>query len=177
MLFNKEIMIELINRIDSNRQLDGKIWYEKILYALEPESVSPMGFSEFETYGNFCYNFYPNMYVERTLPSFRSGGLIQGRFVSDKILERLSFDQATASFEIYDCPPFPWSKLVYWYARTSKKIKTKPMPITVTIRPSTIVIIPFKHYCLLTLLLPLGIRIDVCHLVQEKLLHPIRSML
>lgn len=121
MLFNKEIMIELINRIDSNRQLDGKIWYEKILYALEPESVSPMGFSEFETYGNFCYNFYPNMYVERTLPSFRSGGLIQGRFVSDKILERLSFDQATASFEIYDCPPFPWSKLVYWYARWQRR--------------------------------------------------------
>lgn len=121
MLFNKAIMIELINRIESNSLLEGKIWYEKILYALEPESVSPMGFSEFETYGNYCLKYYSDFYVERTLPSFRGGGLIQGRFVNDRILKQLSFDQATASFEIYDRPPFPWGKLSYWYARWQRR--------------------------------------------------------
>ena len=121
MLFNKEIMVELINRIQSNDLIKGDFWYEKIIYAMEPETVSPMGFSEFETYGNYCLNYYPNLYVERTLPSFREGGLIQGRFVSDKILERLSFDQATASFEIYERPPFPWGKLSYWYARWQRR--------------------------------------------------------
>lgn len=121
MLFKKSIMIELINQIQSNLKLGGTTWYEKIVYALEPESVSPMGFSEFETYGNYCLNYYPNLYVERTLPSFRKGGLIQGRFVSNGIIEQLSFDQATASFEIYDRPPFPWNKLSYWYARWQRR--------------------------------------------------------
>lgn len=121
MMFNKTIMAELISRIQSNKQIKGRFWYEKIINALEPEYVSPMGFSEFETYGNYCLNYYPNLYVERTLPSFREGGLIQGRYVSDKILEQLSFDQATASFEIYDRPPFPWGKFAYWYARWQRR--------------------------------------------------------
>ena len=121
MMFNKVIMKELIERIQSNNQLNGENWYEKIIYAIEPETVSPMGFSEFETYGNYCLNFYSGFYEERTLPSFRAGGLIMGRFVSDKILKQLSFDQATASFEIYDYPPFPWSLLSYWYARWQRR--------------------------------------------------------
>lgn len=121
MMFNKSIMIELINRIQSNDLLQGEGWFEKIMYSLEPESVSPMGFSEFETYGNYCFNFHPGFYEERTLPSFRKGGLIQGRLISDKILEELSFDQATASFEIYDRPPFPWGIMSYWYARWQRR--------------------------------------------------------
>ena len=121
MLFKKDIMVELINTIQTNNQLEGTTWFEKIIYSMEPESVSPMGFSEFETYGNYCYNYYPSHYVERTLPSFRAGGLIQGRFVSDRILNQLSFDQATVSFEIYDRPPFPWGKISYWYARWQRR--------------------------------------------------------
>ena len=121
MLFNKSIMFDLINRIQSNNRLVGTTWYEKIIYALEPESISPMGFSEFETYGNFCLNYYPDFYVERTLPSFREGGLIQGRFVSERILKQLSFDLAIASFEMYDRPPFPWGKFSYWYARWQRR--------------------------------------------------------
>ncbi len=121
MLFNKAVMQDLINQIQSNCQIDGHMWYEKIICALVPESVSFMGFSEFETYGNFCQNIYPKLYKERTLPSFRCGALIQGRFVSDKILEQLSFDQATVSFEIYDRPPFPWGGLTYLYARWQRR--------------------------------------------------------
>lgn len=121
MMFNKLIMIEMINLIQTNKNLEGCTWYEKIIYTLEPESISPMGFSEFETYGNYCFNFHPDIYQERTLPSFRAGGLIQGRFVSDRILKQLSFDQATASFEIYDRPPFPWGQLSYLYARLQRR--------------------------------------------------------
>lgn len=121
MIFNKGIMTELIKKIQSNSQLKGETWYEKIVYALEPESVSPMGFSEFETYGSYCLNYHPDLYKERTLPTFRCGSLIQGRFVSDRILEQLSFDQAIVSFEIYDRPPFPWGKLSYWYARWQRR--------------------------------------------------------
>ncbi len=121
MMFKKSIMLELINAIQSNNIIKGNIWYEKILYALEPESVSLMGFSEFETYGNYCFNNYSGLYKERTLPSFREGGLIRGRFVTDDMLEKLSFDQTVVSFEIYDRPPFPWSELSYWYARWQRR--------------------------------------------------------
>jgi len=121
MMFKKSIVLDLLNCIQSNNRIKGKIWFEKIIYALEPESVSPMGFSEFETYGNFCFNNYSDLYMERTLPSFREGGLIRGRFVTDDILTKLSFDQAIASFEIYDRPPFPWSLLSYWYARWQRR--------------------------------------------------------
>lgn len=121
MLFCKGIMVELISRIQSNDLLKGTSWYEKIIYALEPETVSLMGFSEFETYGNYCFNYHPLVYEERMLPSFRKGGLIQGRFVSEKILEQLGFDQVTASFEIYDRPPFPWGILAYWYGRWQRR--------------------------------------------------------
>lgn len=121
MMFNKSIMMELIYRIQSNVQMEGTTWFEKIIYALEPEDVSPMGFSEFETYGNYCYNNYPGFYVERTLSSFRAGGMIQGRFVSDRVLNQLGFDQDTASFEIYDRPPFPWGVLSYMYARWQRR--------------------------------------------------------
>lgn len=121
MMFKQSIMKELINRIQSNSMLKGNNWCEKIIYALEPESVSPFGFSEFETYGNYCLNYYPDLYSERTLPSFRAGGLIQGRFVSDRILKALSFDQAIASFEAYDRPPFPWGRLAYLYSRWQRR--------------------------------------------------------
>lgn len=121
MMFNKAVMNELISRISSKQTIEGQSWYEKIVYSLEPESVSPMGFSEFETYGNYCFKYHPELYVERTLPSFRKGGLIMGRFISDKILEELSFDIATVSFEIYDRPPFPWGMLSYWYARWQRR--------------------------------------------------------
>lgn len=121
MLFNKIVMADLITQIKLNNRYMGNEWFEKIIYALEPESVSPMSFSEFETYGTFCLNRYYNLYKERTLPSFRCGGLIQGRFVSDEILKKLSFDQVTASFEIYDRPPFPWGRLSYWYARWQRR--------------------------------------------------------
>lgn len=121
MMFNKRVMLELISKIQQNMQLQGDKWFEKIVHSLEPEAISQMGFSEFETYGNYCLNYYPDLYVERTLPSFRRGGLIMGRFVTERLLKELSFDQTTASFEIYDCPPFPWGKLSYWYARWQRR--------------------------------------------------------
>lgn len=121
MMFSKAVMNELVNRIQSNNHLKGQTWFEKIVYAIEPETVSPMGFSEFETYGNYCLTYHPDLYIERMIPSLRRGGLIMGRFISDRLLEELCFDQATASFEIYDRPPFPWGKISYWYARWQRR--------------------------------------------------------
>ena len=120
MMFNKSIMCELLDTIQRSC-VDGLIWYEKILNAIVPELESANSFSEFETYGSFCKLNYPSLYVERKLPSFRRGGLIQGRFVCDDVLQKLGEDFVTSSFEIYDRPPFPWGKLCGWHEKWLKR--------------------------------------------------------
>ena len=105
MLFNKEIMKELINDI-SRSNIKGILWYEKIINASDI-SVSYNAFSEFETYGTFCVNKYPNFYIERKLNNFRHGGYIAGRLISKKRLNKLSFDLDSISLEFNHYPPYP----------------------------------------------------------------------
>lgn len=119
MMFNRKIMIEMIEQIEKSDAV-GDTWYEKILNSIVPELVSTHAFSEFETYGTYCKTFYPNIYRERQIPSFRRGGLIMGRFVSDKIIQSLASDVAIVSFEIYDRPPFPWGQFCEWYEKLLK---------------------------------------------------------
>ncbi len=114
MMFNKYIMEEIIAKIEESN-VYGEAWFEKILYSLEPEDVSTFSFSEFETYGTYCHLFHPELYVERHLNGLRRGGLIQGRFVSERILKNLAEDFDIASFEIYDRPPFPWGRICHFY--------------------------------------------------------------
>lgn len=120
MMFNKQIMEEMIAKIDSSN-VNGNVWFEKILYSLEPEDISPFSFSEFETYGTYCHLFHPELYVERHLNGLRRGGLIQGRFVSERILNSLAEDFDIASFEIYDRPPFPWGVICNIYEKWQNK--------------------------------------------------------
>lgn len=116
MMFNKDIMKEMINKIEESG-IEGEKWYEIILNSLESEHISPFSFSEFETYGTYCSVFHPDLYVERCLNGFRKGGLIQGRFVSDIILKKMAEDFDMASFEIYERPPFPWGKICEWHEK------------------------------------------------------------
>lgn len=116
MMFNRNVMREMLGKINQ-ADVKGCVWYEKIMNAVVPEIVSTDSFSEFETYGTYCKTYYPDMYVERQIPGYRLGGLIQGRFVSDRILSRLATDAYVASFEIYDRPPFPWGKICEWYEK------------------------------------------------------------
>ena len=119
MMFNKQIMCDLLEKIQES-SVGGVIWYEKVLNAIVPELESTDSFSEFETYGSFCKLNYPSHYVERTMPSFRRGGLIQGRFVCNDVLQKLGEDFVTSSFEIYDRPPFPWSYICDLYEKYLK---------------------------------------------------------
>ena len=101
MMFNKNVMKEMLGDIEKS-PIDGDSWYEKIINATNPEDVN--SFSEFETYGNFCLNHYPNMYATQVLNTFRKAGYIAGRFISDRKLNYMSFDLDTASFELGDYP-------------------------------------------------------------------------
>ena len=122
MLFNKAIMIELIQKIESST-VDGKRWFEKIINSVDKEEE--LGFSEFETYGSFCLQEHPNFYHERELSSFRIGGYIQGRLVSKKILKALSNDIDIISFEPTNTPPFPWgaiNKMYFYFLKKAERL-------------------------------------------------------
>jgi hypothetical protein len=123
MMFNKSIMQELIEKINGNQTLYGKTWFEKIIYSTNPKEQN--SFSEFETYGNYCLTNYPDLYVERLLPSFRGGGYITGRFINKRILNELKADLFTISFEIYNVPSFPWNIAHWWYIKYIKYFKYK----------------------------------------------------
>lgn len=119
MLFKKEIMLNLLAEIEKNKSVQCKNWTEQILLSVNPNEFCV--FSEFETYGNYCFNYYSDLYKERQLSSFRCGGVIMGRFISDEIIQQLSIDVYIISFELYNTPPFPWSiahKLYVWYIKS-----------------------------------------------------------
>lgn len=122
MLFNRTIMRELIQIIESSKAEGGK-WFEKIISSID--QGEKFGFSEFETYGTFCLQKYPNFYHERELSNFRLGGFIQGRLVSKSILKALSYDIDIISFEPTHIPPFPWSiinRMYYYYLKKEERI-------------------------------------------------------
>lgn len=115
MLFKRSIIKELIGRIE-NSNIQGENWIQKIINSLDL-THSPLAFSEFETYGTYCMNYYPNLYKKRYLNTFRSGGLISGRFITDKKLNVISFDTDTISLELKDFPPFPLNIIHYFYCK------------------------------------------------------------
>lgn len=105
MIFNSNIMKELINRIETNNS-KGSDWVEKILFACA--DLQEPCFSEFETYGTYVWKLHPNMYGVQKLNTFRSAGIIKGRHIDSYCLERMALDLDTASFELFDKPPFQY---------------------------------------------------------------------
>lgn len=75
MLINCNIMRELICNISNNDLLKGETFYEKIINAISENDIALSGFSEFETYGTYCVNYYPNFYVNKKWNSLREGNV------------------------------------------------------------------------------------------------------
>ena len=106
MMFSTNLVRELLQTIES-AALEGGSWFEKIIKACD--FSSPYAFSEFETYGTYVTQKYPDLYETRRLSSFRCGGFIQGRNISESKLETISFDTDIMSFEFGHEPPFPYN--------------------------------------------------------------------
>jgi hypothetical protein len=104
MLIKTNIMKQLIYQIN-NSMIDGNIWFEKIINALDVDVKN--GFSEFETYGTFCSKYYPELYSLKKLRTFRDAGLIYGRNIKKFEIDKLKKDYDTASFEFRHFPNFP----------------------------------------------------------------------
>ncbi len=100
MLFRKDLMKYLINRIESNKDFEGKTFWEKILYSIPVDLVQEGVFSEFETYGTYVALTNPMAYRLREWHSFRLGAeFFDPNTISDGDFEWLGRDFDAISFE------------------------------------------------------------------------------
>ena len=125
MMFKVSVVKEMLVAITDFSKSDGDTWVEKIMLACDFSDKRGSLFSEFETYGNYCIKYHPELYGTRQLNTFRAAGLISGRHITKKSLERLALDVSIASFEPQDAP-FPFN--ISWYMR---RVKNKLRNITV----------------------------------------------
>lgn len=100
MLMKCDIMKQLIADIESNQEIPGTRFWEKIIRAIDADKIQDGSFSEFETYGTYVCFKYQNAYRLRDWHSFRLGGeFFDPDTISDADYEWLSRDFYAISFE------------------------------------------------------------------------------
>jgi hypothetical protein len=105
MMINKQIMAEMINKIKAGSLCDGS-WVWTILEAIFESSNSHQApcsppvpeFSEYETYGNYVTNNYPEKALHRELPWLRDGSYI-GHFPTIEDLDTFANCHTFVAFE------------------------------------------------------------------------------
>lgn len=102
MIFDCRYMKELIERIEQNYSSSTKKFFEIILETINKEDICKGGFSEFETYGNYITQKYPDDVVLRKLRTFRQGSDILGANPSPNLIDWASKDFDIVSFENYE---------------------------------------------------------------------------
>lgn len=115
MVFKTSIVKEIITKIESNEEINGSTFYEKILNAIIFSQNPYKGYSEFETYGTYVSNFYPDLYSFRKSSGFRNGAKYYGLTPSDKDLYRASLKYDIISFE-------RWNTQIKTFINLQKKI-------------------------------------------------------
>ncbi len=93
MVFKKSYMTELIDAIEHSPVPGSNAW-EKITEAIDPMYIT-LGFSEFETYGTFVTEIYPDAYKKRRFRSLRRGSW----FVNEKDLTQDDIDWLKKNFD------------------------------------------------------------------------------
>ena len=100
MLFECNIMKGLITKIESNGDIPGGRFYEKIVNCISLEDIQENGFSEFETYGSYVCLASPQTYKLREWHSFRlAGEFFDPDKITDDDYEWLAHDFDAVSFE------------------------------------------------------------------------------
>lgn len=109
-IFDCECVKEMIRDIETNDNLKGDNFYEKILYAINPKDILASGFSEYETYGNYMLTYYPDKIQMRTLRTFREGVSILGKNPSYEqlIWAKKDFDIVSIEITKYRTTFFTW---------------------------------------------------------------------
>lgn len=107
MVIRTEYMRELIREVESDETLKGSAFFEKIISAIDRNSIRTTGFSEFETYANYVLVRHPDMYRIRPLRAFRFGLILTGYHLDEDMVRWLAGSRDTVSFEHF-CRPSIW---------------------------------------------------------------------
>ena len=100
MLFKKDIVLELLGRIETNSDKPGSTFWEKVLHTVGGDRMQNSAFSEYETYGTYVALKYPGAYKLREWHSFRLGAeFFDPDTISDRDYEWLGHDFTAISFE------------------------------------------------------------------------------
>ncbi len=98
MVFGRTYMEGLIEAIE-NTSLEGDRFWEKIIAAVDDDYIT-LGFSEFETYGTFVTEKFPEAYGYRQFSSFRRGSwFVKESDLTEEDMEWLSKDYDAVTFE------------------------------------------------------------------------------
>lgn len=99
MMIDVDVMTQMIRTIECNAG-DSVSFWEYIIASIK-DDISGSGFSEFETYGNYLLQYYPEKYKLRYLRTCRLGyQRYNNRIPSIEELEKSEYD--TVSFEAWD---------------------------------------------------------------------------
>ena len=90
MIIETASMKEMICKIESNSDLSGNRFFEKILYSVDEQELSASGFSEFETYGNYIACTHPDRIQLIKRHALRIGSYICGYNPSKSQLDWIS---------------------------------------------------------------------------------------
>ena len=78
MMIKTTLMKNLLETIEMNNRIPGKLFWEKILMAIDAKDMNHSGFSEYETYGSYVDTRYPNIYKHRVWHSKRDANIFLG---------------------------------------------------------------------------------------------------
>jgi len=126
MIIKTEYMKNLLNEIESNSNIPGNSFWEKIIYSIDKNEIIFSGFSEFETYGSYVDTRYPNFYRHRKWYSVRNAADFFGNIenVKENDLIWLSKDYNAISFEKW----YKFDKQNLEFA-SNEEIQSKMTPI------------------------------------------------
>ena len=103
MVIKTDLMNNLLDNIEKNDKIPGKLFWEKILMAIDVQYIPDSGFSEYETYGSFVDTKYPHFYNHRNWYSKRDAKTVYDSSLNlneDDIIW-LSQHYYALTFEIY----------------------------------------------------------------------------
>ena len=101
MMIKVRLMKKLLNDIEMNKNIPGKVFWEKILMCIDIKDIKYSGFSEFETYGTYVDNKFPNIYKHRKWYSRRDASFFFNNSdnLEEKDIKWLSKEFHALSFE------------------------------------------------------------------------------
>lgn len=102
MIFSSTIVREMLKEIEDNDQIEGIVFYEKIINAIAKKSLNLSGFSEFETYATYLNSKHRDCFALRRWRNLRHGKVYFGSNPSESQLNWVEKEYDVVSIEDFD---------------------------------------------------------------------------